>query len=98
MNINSSSSSTVFGTGTIVTNTYDDWLTQIKDDISDNELIRVIMISLGFPFHFVTGEYITKNEDTNTPAVRSNILSKLTFLQAVCDTPVARIAGCVSWI
>ena len=31
------------------------------------------------------------------PAVRSNILSKLMFsLQAVCDTPIARITGCVS--
>ena len=28
--------------------------------------------------------------------MRSNILSKLIFVQAVCDTPIARITGCVS--
>ena len=32
-----------------------------------------------------------------TPAVRSKISSKLIFdLQAVCDTPIARITSCVS--
>ena len=28
--------------------------------------------------------------------MRSKILSKLSSLQAVCDTPIARITGCVS--
>ena len=31
-----------------------------------------------------------------TPAVRSNILPKLIFASCLCDTPIARITGCVS--
>ena len=37
---------------------------------------------------------IIKNENTLQLTVRSNILSN-SSLQAVCDTPIARITGCV---
>ena len=41
-------------------------------------------------------KHIIKNQNTLHPAVRSKISSKLIFLQAVCDTPIARITSCVS--
>ena len=40
--------------------------------------------------------YTIKIENALQLAVRSKILSKHIFLQAVCDSSIARITGCVS--
>ena len=47
-------------------------------------------------FHYTALSYIIKIKILYTPAVRSKILSKLIFASCVCDTPIARITGCVS--
>ena len=44
---------------------------------------------------FTVSNIYYKREKECTPAVRSKIKSN-SSLQAVCDTPVARITGCVS--
>ena len=60
-------------------------------------LVLVVLISVEHEYYCESKFHVlNKNENTLKLAVRSNILSN-SSLQAVCDTPIARIiTGCVS--